>query len=75
MTKKTQEYRKQLAELFVHALEEQELNWQKGWNGKAFLPQNAVTEKTYRGLNRFYLAMIAKNRGYQESRWATFHQI
>lgn len=75
MTKKTQEYRKQLAELFVHALEEQELNWQKGWNGKAFLPQNAVTEKAYRGLNRFYLAMIAKDRGYQESRWATFHQI
>ena len=26
-------------------------------------------------MNRFYLAMIAKNRGYQQLRWATFHQI
>lgn len=73
MMEKTKEYRKELAELFIQILEEKELNWRKGWNGND--PKNAKSGYQYRGINRLRLMIIAMQRGYEDSRWATFNQI
>ncbi len=75
MREKTKEYRKELAEMFLHVLEEKELDWRKEWKGAAVVPVNARTGARYKGINRFRLLMTSMARGYDDPRWATFHQI
>ncbi len=73
----TKEYRNQLAESFVHLLEEKQLDWKKEWQAPEGImnPLNGRTGYRYHGINRFYLYLIAMERGYQDNRWCTFHQI
>lgn len=68
------EYREKLAEEFARLLEEKELDWKKEWGGQD-IPFNAKTGNVYKGSNRFYLSLIAAQRGYKDPRWATFRQI
>ena len=68
------EYREKLAEEFARLLEEKELDWKKEWGGRD-IPFNAKTGSVYKGSNRFYLSLIAAQRGYKDPRWATFRQI
>ncbi len=75
MTDKAKDYRRKLADEFLHVLEERPLEWKKSWMGGGFLPSNARTGKRYRGINRFRLALVADARGYDDPRWATFNQI
>ncbi len=73
---KTKEYREQLAEEFIHVLEEKELGWKKEWQASGLAsPFNGSTGRQYRGINRLHLTLVASARGYQEPRWCTFHQI
>lgn len=67
------EYRELLAKEFLRSLSEKGLDWKRGWNRSG--PMNAVTKREYHGINRFYLSMVAWNRGYQDPRWATMVQI
>ncbi len=70
------EYRAHLAETFSHILEEKQLDWKKGWSGGGIhSPYNAHSGHQYKGINRFYLSLIAMQRKYHDPRWATFHQI
>lgn len=71
---KRKEYRERLAEEFIHLLEEKELDWKQEWRGRD-IPMNAKSGKAYKGSNRFYLSLIAAQRGYDDPRWATFQQI
>lgn len=71
---KTKEYRAHLAEVFARALDEKKLEWKKEWKAMQ-VPANGSTGYRYRGINRFYLALTAVDRGYQDHRWCTFHQI
>lgn len=71
---KKKEYREKLAAEFAELLEEKQLEWKKEWRGRN-VPLNAKTGKAYKGSNRFYLSLIAAERGYNDPRWATFHQI
>ncbi len=68
------EYREKLAEEFARLLEEKELDWKKEWGGRD-IPFNAKTGSVYKGSNRFYLSLVAAQRGYKDPRWATFRQI
>lgn len=68
------EYREKLVEEFTRLLEEKELDWKKEWGGRD-IPFNAKTGSVYKGSNRFYLSLIAAQRGYKDPRWATFRQI
>ena len=70
---KINEYRENLAKTFLSVLEEEQLDWKKGWTAEK--PQNAETGYKYRGINYFYLKLIAKARGYEDNRWASFFQI
>lgn len=74
MAMRTKEHRTQIAEQFVQVLEEKELDWKKEWKDIQ-APLNGKSNHSYRGLNRFYLTMIAMRRGYEDPRWCTFNQI
>lgn len=74
LMKTTNEYREQLADSFIKALDENGLQWKKGWMGTE-APKSAVSGATYKGINRFMLAMATLQNGYEDNRWATFKQI
>ena len=73
--KNRKEYQQEIAEEFTHLLEEKGFDWKQGWHSVSSMPQNAVTEKHYNGLNWLKLLLIAKIRKYEDPRWATFVQI
>lgn len=75
MDQKTNEYRKAVADAFIKSLQENELQWKKGWHTAATVPQNAITGKTYKGLNRFFLTLQSMANNITDPRWATFRQI
>lgn len=69
------ELQKQLAEQFLHLLEEEKLDWKKEWSGIPGRPYNPVSETVYRGNNYFSLFLTSVAKGYQDPRWCTFAQI
>lgn len=74
--KNKDEYRAQLAQTFAHVLEEKGLEWQKEWAGSGgAAPHNGVTKACYRGINAFWLSLMAMTKGYTDPRWVTMVQI
>ncbi|MDB8703340.1 zincin-like metallopeptidase domain-containing protein [Mediterraneibacter gnavus] len=65
----------QLAEQFLHILEEEKLDWKKEWNGLSGRPYNPVSKTVYHGSNYFSLLLTSMAKGYQDPRWCTFAQI
>lgn len=64
--------REEMAQKFAQALNMAQLPWKACWQQAR--PQNAVTGSYYRGINAFWLAHIASERGYADPRWCTFRQ-
>lgn len=75
MNEKTKEFRQQIAEVFIRSLEEKQLGWKKEWNAQSMLPINAINNKTYKGINKFWLSLVAMSRRTDDPRWCTFKQI
>lgn len=74
--KNKDEYRAQLAQAFAHVLEEKGLEWHKEWAGSGGnAPHNGVTKACYRGINAFWLSLVAMSKGYNDPRWVTMVQI
>lgn len=69
------ELQKQLAEQFLHLLEEKNLEWKKEWNGLPSRPYNPISKTVYNGSNYFSLLLTSMQKGYQDNRWCTFAQI
>lgn len=69
------ELQKQLAEQFLHLLEEKKLEWKKEWNGLPSRPYNPISKTVYNGSNYFSLLLTSIQKGYQDNRWCTFAQI
>lgn len=66
--------RQQLADMFLEALKsDKPMKWQKGWKNLK-MPMNAVSERKYTGINKFFLAFFAEMNGYKDPRWCTFKQ-
>lgn len=65
----------QLAEQFLHILEEEKLDWKKEWSGLSGRPYNPVSKTVYHGSNYFFLLLTSMAKGYQDPRWCTFAQI
>lgn len=68
-----QDYRAQLTEKIITALEAGTAPWQKPWDGSVVQqmePYNPVSGVQYRGANRFWLMMS----GYDDPRWCTYKQ-
>ena len=79
-TKNASEYRQKLTDMFMELLQDSldhPVNWHQGWTyalaGTA--PYNAARGNSYRGINRFYLALVAHKQGFGDPRWATMKQI
>lgn len=64
--------REELAQTFLDALNQGQLPWRKCWSQA--LPVNAVTGKTYRGINTLVLSYYGDRRGYTDTRWCTYNQ-
>lgn len=71
---KSKEFRKKLAEEFIEVLEKEPLTWHKGWNN-INTPINGSSGYKYKGINKFLLRLLSKNRGYDDPRFLTFNQI
>lgn len=72
-----QDFRQQLTDKFVAALEEGRIPWQRPWNEVAIplsTPINAITEKAYQGGNRLVLTLTQMDKSYTDPRWVTFNQ-
>jgi antirestriction protein ArdC len=72
--KNREDYKKQLAESFINCLAEQGLEWKKEWSCSN-MPFNVATNYKYKGINKFFLQIVALNRGYNDPRWVTMIQI
>lgn len=66
--------RKQLVDEVIKNLENGDGLWQQGWHISG-IPESGATGKKYRGINNFYLTLIAMARNYSDNRWVTFHQM
>ena len=70
------EFRKNVADSFANVLEEKGLSWKKEWSGVGgSCPQNAITKASYKGINAFWLSLVAMMKGYSDCRWVTMVQI
>lgn len=70
------EFRAEIAEVFIHVLEEKGLEWKKEWRGLGgTAPQNGITKANYRGCNAFWLSLVAMMKDYSDPRWVTMLQI
>lgn len=68
----TNKVREELSQKFLTALDQGYIPWEACWsNGR---PENAVTGKTYRGVNAVALSYAADDRGYTDPRWCTYRQ-
>lgn len=65
--------REMLVKMYLDALNEEELPWNRGY---AILKnQNPITHTQYRGVNNALLSCISIVREYKDPRWLTFNQI
>lgn len=68
----TNKVREELSQKFLEALNQGRIPWHACWaQGR---PENAVTGKTYRGVNALALSYAADDRGYTDPRWCTYNQ-
>lgn len=75
MNQMTEDFRNNIAQLFIQSLEQEELSWKKSWTAINLLPQNAVSGTNYKGINRFYLMFLCQKNKWEDPRFATFKQI
>ena len=69
--------RQEITDRFVAALEQNKIPWEKPWEstGQNGFPKNLVSNREYGGGNRLILMLEQMDRGYTDSRFATFKQI
>lgn len=66
--------KQQLAERFIHCLDDKKEEWSKNWkigNGAC----NGISNRKYAGLNRFLLSFYSQEEKYEGNRFYTFNQI
>lgn len=66
-----------MTDSIVDAIENGATSWVKCWNGADLseVPHNPVTGSTYKGMNTFWLWLVAGAKGYSDNRWGTFNNI
>ena len=74
MNNKIREYRQEMTEQIVKALEQGTAPWQRPWSGECF-PQNAISKRYYSGANVIVLSMKGLELdGGADPRWLTYKQ-
>lgn len=73
---KIEEKRKKIVDTLISFIEQDPTQWEAGWyRAPSVSPMNGKTQKNYKGLNAFYLYVIAAMKGYRDPRWLTFNQV
>jgi antirestriction protein ArdC len=73
-----QDYAGEIAEIFLKALENDNLRFTKSWSAgeiQADKPHNPITKTVYKGLNSFTLDITKDEMNYSSNSWLTFNQI
>ena len=70
---KMNKMREEIIKNFVDCLKKDTIPWHKSWSSVGH-PRNAVSEKSYQGLNFFWLEFVQSINGYEDPRWCTFKQ-
>ena len=72
-----QAIRQEITQKIVDALEQGTIIWRQPWcvHPNAGAPANAVSSKSYRGINVLLLQMAAMSRGFHSRWWATYDQV
>lgn len=66
--------KQQLAERFIHCLDDKKEEWSKNWKiGSGAC--NGISNRKYSGLNRFLLTFYSQEEKYEGNRFYTFNQI
>ena len=74
MNNKIKEYRQEITEKVIKAVEQGTAPWQRPWSGDCF-PQNAISKRRYNGSNTIILSLRgAEMDGGEDPRWITFQQ-
>ena len=71
---KTQEFRQKVADAFVKSLTETPKTWKQSWRAVSRVPQNAVTKRKYKGVNRLWLYFRMQQLESEDPRFVTFQQ-
>jgi antirestriction protein ArdC len=75
MTYQKRDFRQELTDGIIEALEKGVPPWRQGWEGVSLrMPFNPTTGKTYRGGNVLGLMLTAMKKGYGDPRWLTYKQ-
>ena len=74
--KPTRDYRQQVVDQLIEAMENNNAPWQIPWEqGKLYQrPHNPITNKPYRGINSLMLETISNKYGYEDPRYMTYKQ-
>lgn len=73
---KVEEKRKKMVDTLISFIEQDPAQWEAGWyKAPSISPLNGKTQRNYKGLNAFYLYVIALQHGYRDPRWFTFNQV
>ena len=68
------DFRQEITDKMVAALEEGKIPWEKPWR-QAARPMNGLSGHRYQGINRFMTMLVAAEHGYADPRWLTFNQV
>ncbi len=68
------ENRKKIVDKLIKNMEKGYVFQEWSWNRTALLPQNALSNIKYQGINRLNLSFEAIEKGYKDPRWLTFKQ-
>lgn len=66
--------RKEFVNKIIKSLEEGHEIWKQNWKPINLRPQNPISNITYKGINRFTLAIVSAEKGYDDPRWVTIKQ-
>ena len=73
---RTERYHKEFAAQLIEQIKKGTAPWLKPWKvGERIAPRNLAGDRPYSGSNTVRLMAVAADKGYSDSRWATYGQI
>ena len=73
---RTERYHKEFAAQLIEQIKKGTAPWQKPWKvGERIAPRSLSSDRPYSGSNTVRLMAVAADKGYSDSRWATYGQI
>lgn len=73
MKKQQSKVREMMIKQFLESLKKNQIPWQKGWDDYC-TPFNPVSHTKYKGINSFWLMVVAHELKFDDPRWVTFKQ-